>query len=561
MAATKSYNELTVLIPFLNEGEEVITTVKEVRRTAGYNVDIIVVNDHSTDGFHYEEALRPYQVTYIYNKENYGSAPSRDIAVNRCQTPFFLFLDAHMRFYSFNWAQIIVSILKDNDRLILCAQTKALYKDKKGCVREVENRITTFGAYMPLSLNTFLPDIRWSHHELYPSEDVEPIPIVLGAAYAGSKRYWEYLKGMAGLKHYGSEEQYLSLKVWLEGGKCVLLKQLAIGHIYRDTAPYVRYSEQQIFNALWISSLLFPQSLKCRSMAIAQILGGNEYIKAKDLLDSQIVSLQKHKDYYQSIFTQSFDYIYQLNNKYQQKEAEEEINDIYSYLPAISDYLERHIAEKEGLLNGKMGQILWFEYYYKLTGNSYYDKLADNLMSHIRECIEQQELSYNFSSGLSGIGWSIYYLFAKNFLNTIPQDLLYCIDKQLHHICMLRIYDLSLHKGLSGILAYVTLRLRDSILNHFTLNWEDAFHSELKTVSKRIIERSKDKTEVYLALYCQELMEGIVDTDETHIIKSNEFLSYQYSFPKQQEFWGNTLSDANVSSSLYIMVSKIESYE
>ena len=48
MAATKSYNELTVLIPFLNEGEEVITTVKEVRRTAGYNVNIIVVNDHST---------------------------------------------------------------------------------------------------------------------------------------------------------------------------------------------------------------------------------------------------------------------------------------------------------------------------------------------------------------------------------------------------------------------------------------------------------------------------------------------------------------------------------
>ena len=44
------------VVELLNEGEEVITTVKEVRRTAGYNVDIIVVNDHSTDGFHYEEA-------------------------------------------------------------------------------------------------------------------------------------------------------------------------------------------------------------------------------------------------------------------------------------------------------------------------------------------------------------------------------------------------------------------------------------------------------------------------------------------------------------------------
>ena len=41
---------LTVLIPFMNENEEVIATVADVRRTAGRHVDILVVNDGSTDG-------------------------------------------------------------------------------------------------------------------------------------------------------------------------------------------------------------------------------------------------------------------------------------------------------------------------------------------------------------------------------------------------------------------------------------------------------------------------------------------------------------------------------
>ena len=92
--------KLSVLIPFLNEGEEVVTTVKEVRRTVGEKVNIIVVNDHSTDGFDYSAQLRPYWVTYILNEENLGSAPSRDICVGPCETPYFLFLDTHLRFSS-----------------------------------------------------------------------------------------------------------------------------------------------------------------------------------------------------------------------------------------------------------------------------------------------------------------------------------------------------------------------------------------------------------------------------------------------------------------------------
>ena len=128
---------LTVLIPFMNEVEEVAATVADVRRTAGAGVDILVLNDCSTDGYDYKADLGQYDVQYVCNSENLGSAPSRDLCVNLCRTPYFLFLDAHKRFFCTDWVRQIVSRLEESDRQLLCGQTLPLIKDDKG-VDEVE---------------------------------------------------------------------------------------------------------------------------------------------------------------------------------------------------------------------------------------------------------------------------------------------------------------------------------------------------------------------------------------------------------------------------------------
>ena len=49
---------LTVIIPFLNEGEEIVMTVKSVRETAGDMVDVITINDCSTCGFPSRERIQ-----------------------------------------------------------------------------------------------------------------------------------------------------------------------------------------------------------------------------------------------------------------------------------------------------------------------------------------------------------------------------------------------------------------------------------------------------------------------------------------------------------------------
>ena len=95
--------KLTVIIPFLNEGMEVAHTVASIRQYAADRVEILVINDASNHLYDYEEMLKPYSATYLRNEERLGIAACRDLGVSLIQTPYFLFLDAHMRFYREDW--------------------------------------------------------------------------------------------------------------------------------------------------------------------------------------------------------------------------------------------------------------------------------------------------------------------------------------------------------------------------------------------------------------------------------------------------------------------------
>lgn len=45
-----------------------------------------------------------------------------------CKTPYFLLLDGHMRFYKKYWNREIINILENDDRVLLCCQSKVLEK-------------------------------------------------------------------------------------------------------------------------------------------------------------------------------------------------------------------------------------------------------------------------------------------------------------------------------------------------------------------------------------------------------------------------------------------------
>ena len=213
--------KLTVIIPFLNEKYEVENTVKSIIANSNGEVDIILVNDASDDGFDYKSITEKYELVYIENPERKGVSASRDLGVELCQTPYFLFLDAHMRFYNNLWINRIIKELEADERCLLCCQTKVL-EYENGILTEANQRQISYGACIGLNNNKKLIESFWISRELAGTSHLQTIPIVcvLGAGYACTKTYWQYLKGLDGLKYYGSEESYISIKVWLEGGSC-----------------------------------------------------------------------------------------------------------------------------------------------------------------------------------------------------------------------------------------------------------------------------------------------------------------------------------------------------
>lgn len=308
--------KLTVIISFLNEGEEVVRTLSSVLEYAAGKVDVIVINDGSSTLYDYEEMLASYPgITYIRNEKRRGVAACRALGAELAQTPYFMLLDAHMRFYRAGWVDEIVGLLEEDDRRILCCQTKVLKKDESGEVVEV-SRKKTCGARINFSDGDNLLSPDWIYSaDSHPESPVVDIPCVLGATYAASKRYWKYLRGYEGLILYGSEEPYISIKAWLEGGRCQLIKDIVVGHIYRDRFPYRVNPAEPIYNKLLIASVLLPEELKERVFESCRRQSEAIFRSVTDQLERNSEKIAELREYYKKISCRDFSFVLRLNKE------------------------------------------------------------------------------------------------------------------------------------------------------------------------------------------------------------------------------------------------------
>ncbi|GHV08501.1 hypothetical protein FACS1894160_2900 [Bacteroidia bacterium] len=305
---------LTLIIPFLNEGEEVENTLISILSHSNGNVEIILINDASTDGFDYSLIAEKYGFVYVENEKRIGVAASRDLGVFLCQTPYFLLLDAHMRFYDNLWVDKIVSQLKKYSRILLCCQTKHLIHNEEGKVVEQKTN-TPYGAYIDFDNSDNILNIEWTYTKIPHALDSDEtrIACVLGAGYACSKMYWLYLKGLNGLIYYGSDEAYISMKVWLEGGKCLLLEDVVIGHIYRKWWPYSVEKQHTLYNSLLIAELLLPETLRKQLYTQAQSFLPEKYNESLSILKNNEKDISALKSYYKQIFKNDFQLFMEIN--------------------------------------------------------------------------------------------------------------------------------------------------------------------------------------------------------------------------------------------------------
>ncbi len=240
-----SANKLTVIIAFRNEGDEVEKTVQSILETTKRgSVPIILMDDASDDGVDYKAIAEKYGCRYRRMPNPLGPAIARTIGARWCTTEQFVFMDGHMRLYDRNWNERVIKTLDENPRAILCAGTlniavKTGDRWQSGACFKNEAPSGIFEALWAKDMSEFRGDIM-------------EIPCVLGAFYAFKKSFWQEIKGLSGLCGYGYEEPFMSLKTWYLGGKCLMLRDFYVGHLYRETPPTPINSERYYANQMML---------------------------------------------------------------------------------------------------------------------------------------------------------------------------------------------------------------------------------------------------------------------------------------------------------------------
>lgn len=490
MKEEKTEKQLTVIIPFLNEGEEVARTVRSVLDHSHGEVDILLINDASADGYDYEEVAHRYGTAYIRNEERIGVAASRDKGVVCSRTPYVLFLDAHMRFYTDDWVDRIVQELQADSRALLCCQTLGLHV-VDGQIIQNRKRPPSFGAYVNLydPLHSFECNWLFKEGQKTTGPNTLLIPCVLGATYACTKAYWLYLKGLQGLMFYGNDESYISIKVWLEGGRCKLLKDVSVGHIYREEPPYVIENAPRLYNRLLLAELLLPDRAKARVFSTIKGNYRTIFRSSVDILYRRRAEIGALKAYYRKIFTYEFSYFEALNRQCAPFVPLREDKD--SLMKEIANYLvlNNHLANGVGLINGKLGVVIYLFHYARYTDRTVYAELAELLLDQVVNEMSSVTSPDSFDEGIYGIGWGIEYLYQHRFIDCDTNEVLEEIDQKVKAIPLDSIDDFNSEGGVGGILRYLSARLytieNERKTNPFPPDFLSGLYEKVKTACEQ----------------------------------------------------------------------------
>lgn len=320
-------NLMTVIITFKNEGDEVAKTCKSTRDTAGDKVDIIVLNDNSDDDFDYVTSIEPYNVKYIKTDERLGTSGGREKALKYCTTPYFIILDGHCRFETEDWYDKAIEVMEKNEDCIYCCACRFFNDDEI-------YKTTGYGAYYNYQVEKSKLNCVWNVKKI--SETEFEIPCILGANYMCSMRWWNYIKGLQGLKLYGRDEPYISRKSIMMGGKVKCIPQITTLHKHRKDGkfPYKTTGYETLYNDFAMIYLLYPEIYPYIENFLNKIYNKTQINYIKNLIKSNIPELISLMNYIQENKKFTFIDVDNYNNEFLKTKLNKIIdnNEIYKII-------------------------------------------------------------------------------------------------------------------------------------------------------------------------------------------------------------------------------------
>lgn len=303
----KPNKKISVLIPFLNEGAEVGRTVRSARETAGALVDIIVLNDASNDGYDYADDLKGYDVKYHINEKRAGSSAGKQQLVDMCETPYFLLLDAHSRIYTADWvtrAERLFDAAESENTLYCCACS--YFREDDGI--PTPGGMTAYGAFLDYNIKSIF-SCAWNLRD-FSKEDGNAgapfeVPAILGANYLCRRDFWQRIGGYRGLRLYGREEAFISMKARMAGGIVKCFPAINTGHRERvsNRPPYTAYISEIVHNEMAIAYICAPHLYERLLAAWESLYSWNPAIMAdaRKLFESHTEELQELREQFAAV--------------------------------------------------------------------------------------------------------------------------------------------------------------------------------------------------------------------------------------------------------------------
>lgn len=212
----------SVVIPTRNEGDMLHMTVDSVLSQTSYpNLEIVVVNDGSTDGS-CDRYCRGWEKVRVVDAGGVGIPRARNLGEEHARGDYVVFLDAHCR-VSPNWLQLFAEALTAPDVAIVGPTfTRLEAPEPKGCGMTWLNH--------KLEKIWFFPDR---------SKRAYDVPITPGGCQAFRRATFRTLRRFdEGFTKFGFQDVELCLRAWLLGYRVQVSPNAEVAHHFRESRNY-----------------------------------------------------------------------------------------------------------------------------------------------------------------------------------------------------------------------------------------------------------------------------------------------------------------------------------
>jgi GT2 family glycosyltransferase len=231
---------ISVVMVSHNEGENLRRTVKSFLAALPAGGELIVVDDHSTDGSAAALAGTGGPVRVVRPAERLGVARSRNFGASHAGGDVLVFSDAHVDVPDRWWEPFLEVLAWEEVGAVGPVVSSLEQRESRG-----------YGSrWRDASLN-----IEWLPSQ---GSDPYPVPLLVGCFTAARRDLFEAIGGFdAGMDLWGSEDGEMSLRLWSLGYECLLVPAVEVAHLFRSKHPYAVDWEPVLHNMLRMAFVHF----------------------------------------------------------------------------------------------------------------------------------------------------------------------------------------------------------------------------------------------------------------------------------------------------------------